>query len=215
MNYFNRGGNFLSSIPQVTRFILIANVALFILDFMSGGLLGHYMQLKSLHMVYLYPENGFKAYQLITHMFMHGGIMHLAMNMFGLYIFGRALETSIGSQKFFTLYFLSGLGAAGLQLLVYYLQVTAGSMVGASGAIFGIVAAFAVLYPNVELMVIPIPVPIKAKYLIPGFMVLSIVLGVSNVRGDFVAHFAHIGGALIGFIYIKIWKRNQINKRML
>ncbi len=212
MNYYsNRGGNFLSNIPPVTKFLLIANVLLFLFAMVNPSI-ANLMQLNAIHNTVYYPGSPFKAYQLLTHMFMHGGWGHLFMNMFGLYMFGRVLETAIDSKKYFILYFLSGFGAAGLQLLVYYLQGAPGAMVGASGAIFGVVAAFATLYPNVELMVIPIPVPVKAKYLVPGFMVLSIVLGLSNIRGDFIAHFAHLGGAIIGFIFIKFWKKNQFKQ---
>lgn len=85
-----------------------------------------------------------------------------------------------------------------------------GTMVGASGAVFGIMTAFAVLYPNLELMLMFIPVPVKAKYFIPGYIVLELFLGISKIEGDSVAHFAHLGGALIGFILVKLW-RNKSN----
>ena len=92
------------------------------------------------------------------------------------------------------------------------MRVEPGIMVGASGAIFGIVTAFAVLYPETELMIIPIPVPVKAKYLVPGFIVITLLLGIGNREGDSIAHFAHLGGAIIGFVYIKIWKRKQFRQ---
>ncbi len=207
MDYNNRrGGNFLSALPPVVRVLLIMNVVLFVLDILARGVLKEYMAL------YTTNTGIFEPYQVVTHMFMHGGFWHLFMNMFGLYMFGRVLENSINSKRFFILYFLSGLGAAGLQFLVYYLQGTPGAMIGASGAIFGVVAAFAVLYPNVELMIIPIPVPVKAKYLIPGFMGLSIIMGLSNVRGDVIAHFAHLGGAIIGFALIMFWRKNRFRQ---
>lgn len=221
MNYYtNRGGNFLSSIPQVTRFLLVANIVIFLADMFLGGMLRAYGSLSNFQPFRLILQNGdqiikeFQAYQLITHMFLHGGFGHIFMNMFGLYMFGRVLENTLNSKRFFILYFVSGFGAAAIQLLVNYFLFdnSPGHMVGASGAIFGVVTAFAVLYPNVELMIIPIPVPIKAKYLIPGFIVLSFYLGLANRSGDIVAHFAHLGGAIFGFILIKFWKRNQFRQ---
>jgi membrane associated rhomboid family serine protease len=204
MNNFSRTG-FLGSLPQVTKVILIINVILFGLDYITGHMLVNYLALYSIH------TNGFKPYQLITHMFMHGSLGHIFFNMFGLYMFGKVLESVLGSRRFFILYFLSGIGAAGLQLLVYYLHGTDGIMIGASGAVFGILAAFAMLFPNVELMIFLIPIPIKAKYLVPIYAVIELVSGLAAFSGDNIAHFAHIGGAIVGFILIKYWKKNQFN----
>lgn len=211
MNSFNtRGGNFLSSIPQVTRFLLIANVALFLFDMLSGGMLKEFFQLNPYHRQFYTPVLTFKPYQFITHMFMHGGLLHLLFNMFfGLYMFGRIIESSIGSKQYFILYFLSGLGAAGLQFAIQYAIQDPIPMVGASGAIMGVVASFAVLYPNQELMIFPLPLPVKAKYLIPGFMLMSIFMGIRSFSWDNIAHFAHLGGAIVGAVYIFFWKRNR------
>lgn len=208
MNYYQQRGGFLQNIPQVTRVLLIANIAVFLLVYVGGKpghAIGNYLALYSLNTGY------FKPYQLITHMFMHGGFMHIFFNMyFGLFMFGRFLEQTMGPKRFFILYFVSGLGAAGLQLLVYYLTGTNGAMVGASGAIMGIFAAFAVYYPNTELMLLFIPVPIKAKYMLPGMVVLSLVLGLADAGR--VAHFAHLGGAVVGFLLTFFWKKNQFRQ---
>ena len=204
MNYSNRGG-ILSSLPPVTRVILIINVVLFVLDMFTGHLVLNYLGLYSIH------TQNFQPYQLVSHMFMHGGFGHIFFNMFGLFMFGKVLESVLGSKRFFILYFLSGLGAALLQLAIYYMQGSDALMVGASGAVFGILIAFAMLFPNVELMLLFIPFPIKAKYLIPIYAVLELFLGVANFSGDNIAHFAHLGGAVVGFILIKIWKKNQFN----
>ena len=142
-------------------------------------------------------------------MFLHGGLGHIFFNMFGLFMFGRVLESVLGSRKFFVLYFLSGLGAAALQLFVYYLQDSPAIMIGASGAVLGILAAFAVMFPNVELMIIFLPIPIKAKYLVPIYAVLELFFGIANFKADNIAHFAHLGGAIVGFILVMIWKKNQ------
>jgi membrane associated rhomboid family serine protease len=203
MNSFNRQGNFLSAIPQVTRVVLIINVILFIVDLATHLVVREYLALYSIN------TGAFQPYQLVTHMFLHGSFGHIFFNMFGLYMFGRVLESVLGSKKFFILYFLSGLGAALLQMLIYYLQDAPAVMIGASGAIFGILAAFAMMFPNVELMLIFLPIPIKAKYFVPVYAVLELFFGIANFRGDNIAHFAHLGGAVVGFILIMIWKRKQ------
>lgn len=177
----------------------------------------------------------FGAWQIITYMFFHGGWGHILFNMFALFSFGPILEYTIGSKRFFTLYFVCGIGAGILQLLVQAYEVHAivgsftmpdasmglqqfyemygekltlicyGSTIGASGAIFGVVVAFAALYPNMELMIMFIPVPVKAKYIIPAYCIFELVMGVGQFAGDNVAHFAHIGGAILGFIMVKAW----------
>ena len=270
MNMYRRGGIF-SSLPQVTRSLLIINIVVFVATALlqKATVLPYYLRL------YNFQSEFFRPYQLVTHMFMHGGFMHLFMNMFGLFMFGRVLENVWGSRRFFILYMLAGLGAAFLQLGINYLSLDvmqnaldafhlspspegfwkivqkykyASSneakfiaerwfenpdntsyfqqawnellliktriinipMVGASGALMGILASFVVLYPNVELMIIPIPIPIKAKYLIGGFLVYDLASGFVNISGGSnIAHFAHLGGALVGFILVKIWKNNQ------
>lgn len=174
----------------------------------------------------------FKPFQIITHMFMHGSIAHIFFNMFNLYFFGNILERVWGPKKFLEFYFLTGLGAmllyTGVQAWeVFHIAGTFappahivaehrelqgiidGTVIGASGAVFGIQMGFAMLFPNTELMLMFIPVPIKAKYLIGGLVVYELYSGFVNNPNDHIAHFAHIGGALIGFIIIKIWNRNR------
>ncbi len=164
--------------------------------------------------------------------------MHIIFNMFALYSFGNIIEYVMGSKRFLAFYFICGLGAVALQLLVQGIEVynitghftlaspelessylqygqEAGSklfgilnypMVGASGAISGVLMAFALIYPNAELLIMFIPVPVKAKYAMPGYILLSIYMGVAQVAGDDVAHFAHLGGAVLGFILVKMWR---------
>lgn len=204
--YSSRGGGFLSTIPPVTRFILVANVVLFIIDYLLKNILIAYLSLYSLD-AHFNSIQTFKSFQLVSHMFMHGGLGHIFFNMFGLFMFGRVLETVLGSQRFFIVYFASGLGAAALQLFVYHLQGEPAQMVGASGAIFGILAAFSVMFPNVEMMMIFLPIPIKAKYMVPIFAVLELFFGVAGFKFDNIAHFAHLGGAIVGFIIIMFWKK--------
>ena len=174
----------------------------------------------------------FLPIQLLTHMFMHYGFMHLFSNMFSLFMFGTILEQVWGPRRFLVFYFITGFGAVILHTAVqcYIVYSATGTInpsldvlnshpqvlgtyfsttVGASGAIFGIATAFATLFPNTELMIIPIPIPIKAKYLMPLYILFELVMGVRGGAGDDVAHFAHLGGALFGFILVRIWNRNR------
>ncbi|MDP9079730.1 MAG: rhomboid family intramembrane serine protease [Bacteroidota bacterium] len=196
---------------------------------------------------FYFDSPGFRPWQFISYMFMHGGFEHILFNMFALFSFGPILEYSIGPKKFLNFYFICGIGAGLLQMFVQAIEVhnivgaftiTAADkqllsqlrvpeampvdqaeklygiyfapLVGASGAIFGILVAFGMLYPNMELMMLFIPVPIKAKYLVSCYVLLEIYLGFRQTTGDSVAHFAHIGGALLGFILIKAWKLHRI-----
>ncbi len=212
MNYNQyRGGNFLSNIPQVTRTLLIINIIIFLVDLLAEKMLGNRIIGNFLAM-YTWHSGFFKPYQVVTHMFVHGNFSHLFMNMFGLYMFGRILEQRLESKKFFILYFASGLGAAALQFLIFYLQAEQTAMIGASGAVFGILAAFAVYFPDVPLMLIFFPVPIKAKYFVGIYAVIELTQGVANFQYDNVAHFAHLGGAIVGFILTRLWKQNQFRQ---
>ncbi len=211
-----------------------------------------------------FPKHpNFKLWQLVTHMFMHGGNTHILFNMFALYMFGSNIENALGQSRFLFLYFSAGIGAAALQLAsTYYAFLPAYQefisigwsdveiqsylvealntgrfslhegvsqinvrnmitafrvpMVGASGAIFGVLVAFAVLYPNLPLMLLFFPVPIKAKYLIGGYVALDLYAALTgnNIIGPAnTANWAHLGGALIGFIIIWYWKKNSFNDR--
>ena len=183
--------------------------------------------------VFYFNSPHFRVWQLITYMFIHGGWEHILFNMFALFSFGPILEYNMGPKKFINFYFICGIGAALFQMLVQAYEVHAliGSftlpldlevtdpsvigklqaiyatpIVGASGAIFGVLVAVGMLYPNLELMILFVPVPIKAKYIIPIYIIIEIVLGVGQFGGDNVAHFAHLGGALLGFILVKTWR---------
>jgi membrane associated rhomboid family serine protease len=159
----------------------------------------------------------FKPWQVITYMFLHGGIGHLFSNMFGLFIFGSALETFMGSKKFLIYYLICGVGAALLNSAldfyemsnisvdsIEYLRQAQIPMVGASGAIFGILMAFGFLFPNVEMMLLFFPFPIKAKYFVAMYGVYELVQGTAGLQSG-IAHFAHLGGLLTGFILLKFF----------
>jgi len=220
----------LSNIPPVVKNLLIINVLFFIATaiFESKGI-----SLVRMLGVYYVDSPSFNVWQVITYMFMHGGFAHILFNMFALFTFGSSLEYIMGSKRFLNFYLITGLGALGLQMVVQALEVyglTGGisinpltyrssdadairtlsevyytPMVGASGAIFGLLIAFGMLFPNAELFIMFIPVPVKAKYIIPVYVLLELFLGVAQFSGDSVAHFAHLGGALFGFILVKLW----------
>jgi membrane associated rhomboid family serine protease len=186
------------------------------------------------------PAERFKPYQLITHMFTHApppNFSHILFNMFGLWMFGRVLENVWGPKRFLIFYLVCGIGAAAAHLTVQYFRseqmlheiyaavrdnnridgdkfraVLSGA-IGASGAIMGVLAAFAYLFPNTELFMIPIPIPIKAKWFVLGYVLLDLFSGIGAVSGDNIAHFAHLGGAITGFIIVFIW--NKTNRRTL
>ena len=201
-----------------------------------------------------FPKNeNFGFWQYLTHMFMHGSIMHLVFNMYGLWAFGTPLEQMWGRNKFIFFYFSAGLGAAAIYTLANYFQfnsvydqlisdglssseiqniLTSGSYnddrisvsldsmrdfygtyfspaVGASGAVYGVLVAFGMAFPNAKLAMIFFPVPISAKYFIPLIILGDLFFGVTSYSVGNIAHFAHIGGALIGFVIAWYWKKNQ------
>lgn len=177
-------------------------------------------------------NSSFQPFQLVTHMFMHGNLGHIFSNMFALFMFGSILERFWGGQRFLIFYLSTGFGAVVLHMLVqvYLVYSATGTVdpvlsalelhpeivstyfsntVGASGAVFGILVAFGMLFPNTELMLMFFPVPIKAKYFVSMYVVWEIYRGISMSNGDNVAHFAHLGGALFGYILVKIWNKNR------
>ncbi|MEX0314453.1 MAG: rhomboid family intramembrane serine protease [Allomuricauda sp.] len=237
-------------LTEAVKHILIINVILFFATQLYGDQMYQWLSLW-------FPKNGnFQWWQVVSHMFMHGNLMHIAFNMYALWAFGTPLERVWGRNKFLFFYFSAGLGSAMLHTGVnYYLfseglnaLVNAGMteqqvldiiargqyspdwyniadrntiqnflsayntpVVGASGAIYGVLVAFAFMYSEAKLMLIFLPVPIKAKYFVPLLLAADLFFGISNVNTG-IAHFAHIGGALIGFIMMWYWKKNQFNQ---
>lgn len=246
----------MNRISPTVKQLLIINVIFYFGSSMSLNTEFIY-SLFSLH----FPENpDFKFWQLITHMFMHGGILHLAFNMFALWMFGSAIESIFGSRRFIFFYITCGLGAALAQIgFLYYsfysnLDILTSNgydsqsvlnllmegryntnwgnilgadgllslntsflatMVGASGAIMGVLVAFGMFFPESKLMLIFFPIPIKAKYFIPGIILLdlfSAITGQAIFSPSNTAYIAHIGGALTGFLIMYYWKKNQFNQ---
>ena len=184
---------------DVVKNLLIINVILFF-GLKYGVPFLHYDS----YMVLRPIGGGFNPYQLISHMFMHGDVRHLLFNMLGLFFIGPAVEMSLGSKRFIQLYILAGVVGG-----VVHLLTSIGSAVGASGGFYGVLVAFATMYPNRKMMFFPIPMEIKAKYLVGAFILIDFFSGLSSARTG-IAHFAHIGGGLAGFLLILLWKKNNL-----
>ncbi len=153
----------------------------------------------------------FQPWQLLTHMFLHGGWAHLAFNMIGLWSFGRVVENVWGAKRFLIFYLVCGVGAAIISQLVdqFVFNQVYGASVGASGAIYGLLVAFALMFPNFKIILIFLPVPIAAKYFVPVLLLIDLSAGFTgfSIFGQNIAHFAHLGGALIGFVMVQIYRR--------
>ncbi len=240
-------------ITEAVKHLIILNIIFFAASAIVGPSLGNWFALY-------FPKNpNFGFWQFVTHMFMHGGLMHIIFNMYALWAFGSPLEQMWGRNKFLFFYFSAGIGAGLIYTAVNYWQfngvygelINAGLQpadiqnilesgryntnllsqvseksltemyqiyntpaVGASGAIYGILVAFGMTYPNAKLAIIFFPVPISAKYFIPVLIALDLFSGVTgfSIFGGGIAHFAHVGGALIGFIMMKYWQKNQFKR---
>ena len=260
-------GNLFRNMTPVVKNLLILNGLMFLLAYAFGkDAYGGLMLNKTLGL-YIFESPNFRPYQLITHMFMHGNLMHIFFNMFALVMFGSPLEKVWGSQRFLIFYMVSGLGAAFIQQgvstwHVHQVMAEMGAynvdwdlvkqaaalqipdqiseieallnqaanqsganfraieevffqfktpVVGASGAVFGILLGFGMLFPNTELIMLFFPVPIKAKYFVIIYGLIELFSGISNQPGDNIAHFAHVGGMIFGFILIKIWQKKDRN----
>ena len=217
----------MNNIPTVTKNLLIINVLMFLGTIVAQSYGIDLNEYLGLHFIL---AGNFNAAQLITYMFMHGGFTHLFFNMFAVWMFGRILEQVWGPKRFLTYYLVCGIGAGVIQELVQFIEYTMVwsnyesvntgldiipmsvflnelTTVGASGAVYGILLAFGMLFPNSQMFVFPIPVPIKAKYFVIGYAALELVLGITG--GDGVAHFAHLGGMLFGLIFIIYWRKKN------
>ena len=189
-----------SQLPLVVKNLLIINILFFI---------GQQTELSEYLMQYLalwsVGSGQFNVYQLITYGFLHGNLSHLIFNMIPLFMFGRVLENTWGSKRFLNYYLLTVIGAGIVQLILGGFSVT----IGASGAVFGLLAGFGILFPNTQLFLLFPPIPIKAKYFVIGYCLIELFLGGIAIQGDTIAHFAHLGGAIMGFLIIKYWQKNN------
>ena len=227
MAYSNSGNSFQRTSPIVLNLIIINTLVFMAQYFIYGDVEPNPM--TDHFALHHYKSTYFQSYQLLTHMFMHGGFFHLLFNMFALWMFGSIIERTIGTRRFLILYFVCGIFAGLAQLGSYaydfrhadqlvlnptdyqaYQDILRTSFaVGASGAIMGVLAAFGFLFPNTPLIIIPIPIPIKAKWAILGMISLDVFGGVVKVQGDNIAHFDHLGGALMGFLLVLYWNKSN------
>jgi len=233
-------------LPPVVKNLLIINVIFFLATMGLGQAFN--IDLNDVLGMHYFGSHLFRPYQLVTYMFMHGGFAHIFFNMFALWMFGNVLENVWGQKKFLIYYFVTGIGAALVQVAVTYFQVSAlevsmsadqisvvmnegykilaenknfadplmaelnivfnTSTIGASGAVFGILLAFGMMFPN-SLIYVYFAIPIKAKWFVILYGGLELVSGIFNSQSDNVAHFAHLGGMLFGLVLILIWRRQQ------
>lgn len=224
--------NSFQSIPPVIKNLVILNALVFFAQsiFQSRWPNG----IENLFALHDVRSELFKPHQLVTHMFLHGSITHLLFNMLALWMFGSILENLWGPKRFLIFYILSGLGAAFLHLGVLYIELAGTfrqlhamgpdmvntreyyeiwvqanqSTIGASGAVFGCLAAFGYLFPN-SMIYVYFFLPVKAKWFVIIYAGMELFLGVNNSAGDNVAHWAHLGGALVGFLLVLYWNKTK------
>ena len=192
-----------SAIPNVIFIMLIINGLVFALQQMSQFDQALLFNFALWPLGQTFPS--FMPWQLLTYGFMHGGLTHIAFNMFMLWMFGRELELVYGSRRFLTYYLTCIIGAGVVQLVVAALQGGIYPTVGASGGVFGLLLLFGMTFPNRMIMLIFPPIPMKAKYMVILFGILELYLGLSG-RAPGIANFAHLGGMLFGFILIQRWR---------
>ncbi len=237
-NFGRAGGT-----PPIVKNLIIINIVMFVALFAFQQFFR--TDLNRILGMYYIQSPMFRPWQIVTHMFMHGSLMHIFFNMWALWIFGKTLESVWGGKRFLIYFLATGLGAAFFHQLVMYIELapkiaafkeaynvdvltmerlnqvfSTGSQfnslirslvtptVGASGAVLGILLAFGMLFPNTPLFIIPFPFPIKAKWLVIGYGALELYLGVTQ-PGSNIAHFAHLGGMIFGFIMIKYWNKTK------
>lgn len=222
--------NGFSMLPVVVKNLLIINVLAFLAYF---TLTRFGIDLNDMLGLHFFKASGFRPYQLLTYMFMHANFAHIFFNMFALWMFGNVLENVWGPKRFLIFYLVCGVGAGLTQELVQYIQYTTqlaqydqvnlgGSIVsmdsylnlmttvGASGAVYGILLAFGMMFPD-SLIYIYFAIPIKAKWFVILYAVIELVSGLGVAGSDNVAHFAHLGGMLFGLILILLWRKKQRN----
>jgi len=186
-----------SIFPPAVKHLLIVNLLVFVA--LSNPML--YRFLMEFGALWPIGSGLFIPTQLVTYMFLHAGFGHIIFNLFALWIFGQGIENFWGTKRFATYYFLTGIGAA---LIHMWIGGTGAPTVGASGAVFGILLAFGMMFPDRYIIMLIPPIPIKAKYFVAIFGVFELVSGLMRPDSG-IAHFAHLGGMVVGYILIKFW----------
>ncbi len=209
----------------VVRHLVIINVLMFIGTYILLGResagnpdMPGYEHLGRLKLAAFMPGSMyFQPFQIATHMFMHGSLSHILFNMMSLYFFGPMIEREWGEKRFLLYYLSCGVGAYAIYMGVQYWELSSAGinpetwnvpMLGASGAIFGVLVAFAYLFPNNVISLIFPPISLKAKYFVPIMAVLELVYGVQRMSSG-IAHFAHLGGAVTGILIILLWHKKR------
>ena len=196
------------STPPVVKNLIILNGLFFLAEIVLPGRMGDWL-IERLGL-FFWESGNFQIYQLVTSMFLHANFEHIFFNMFALWMFGRTLEYELGSQRFLTFYMVCGVGAA----LIQYLTALAFGelplmLVGASGAVRGLLLAFGVMHPNAVIMLLIPPIPMKAKYFVVGYAAIELISAYTST--DNVAHFAHLGGMLFGWLLLRYWRSKSRN----
>lgn len=219
MENYSNSGRYSFFTPAI-KVILIINAVLFIFSYvMESYLIEGFSISRFLYQYFalfpigdMNPYGSFYPWQLLTYQFMHANISHIFFNLFSLWMFGPDVERAMGTKKFAWFYILCGIGAGLIQLLVMFIIKEGGITVGASGAIYGVLVAFAVFNPDRRVMIIPIPIPIRARTMVIMIIILDSFLGLTS-SGN-VAHFAHLGGALFGFLLAKYGDKLKIYRNL-
>lgn len=208
-----------TAMPPVTRNLIMINAIVLVAEWVLPRIGIDLIELLGMH--YMGAPN-FKIWQMVTYMFLHdpSGIGHLFFNMFALWMFGSVIERTWGERRYLLYYIVTGVGAGLVQQVVWHMAMTPElqmysyllTTIGASGAVFGILLAFGMLYPNVPMYIMFIPIPIKAKWVVIGYGVIELLAGIGS-NGDGVAHFAHLGGMLFGILLILLWRKMDKVKR--
>jgi membrane associated rhomboid family serine protease len=197
----------LQNLPQVTRSLLIANVAIFVIQQLTGYLLIGPFALWPLPSPRFPNAPSFEIWQLLTYGFLHGGLVHLFFNMYALFLFGSDIERLLGPRRYLTYYLVCVIGAAIAQTIVTAsMDQPPRPTVGASGGVFGVLLAFGMAFPNRKLMLLFPPVPMPAWLFVTLYGLLELYLGVTS-SGQGIAHFAHLGGMAAGYALLVYWRR--------
>ena len=212
--------NPLQNIPVVTRNLLYVNILMFVATLINPSFM------KDTFAMAFPLSTDFRWWQPITHMFMHDGFWHILFNMYSLVMFGMVVERALGTQRFIWFYIITGLGAVALHTGVEFIQVqqlikeypgvpaqtiynSIPHVLGASGAVYGVLVAFAMLYPEAKLTLIFPPITLDAKWWVIIFIGIELVTGITGTQMG-VAHFAHLGGALFGWLLIRYWRKKGV-----
>ena len=208
----------MQKIPPITRYLIIANVAVFFICLLFEPVEKFLIDEGALYPVFynnygsLHFNLDFKLWQLVTYMFLHADFSHIFFNMFSLCMFGRIIEQTLGTKRFLAFYFISGIGAGLCQIIMQIFTENSpfAATIGASGACYGILLAFGLLYPNQKIYLLIPPIPIKAKWLVIGYAILEAYLAFHTNSN--IAHLAHLGGMLFGLLCLYHWRLWPLNR---